>query len=524
VNIREAGDAALLVELEAVIDPAINARAIGIADALRRAALPGVLDVVPTFHSVAVYLDPAAADREAIRAALLDACVGRDREATPPQSQRVIDVPVVYGGDEGPDLAEVASFAGISEADVIARHSERSYRVYMLGFLPGFAYMATVDERIAAPRKPTPRLKVAAGSVGIAGAQTGIYPRTSPGGWQIIGRTVLDVFDAARSPAALFAPGDMVRFVPTHSTDVGAGFSRPDEVRLKADPAYARSITVISPGLLTTVQDRGRWGHQASGVPVAGPMDRVSHDAANAAVGNGADAATLEVTLAGPELRLEHDAWVVVSGADLGATVDGAMLAPGAPRRAGAGAVVRFGGRRHGARAYLAFDGGIDAPLVLGSRSTHVAGGFGRALRSGDRLPLGVARRPTTDSVAPRQVPAGGARLRARRGPQDDRFPMQAFEQLRLARFQVGPQSDRMGYRLAGSRLPAGEAGAMISGATFAGGLQVPPSGEPILLMADRQTTGGYPQIATLLHEDVSVAGQLAPGDWIEFELADDVG
>jgi allophanate hydrolase subunit 2 len=142
---------------------------------------------------------------------------------------------------------------------------------------------------------------------------------------------------------------------------------------------------------LTTVQDRGRWGYQSLGVSVAGPMDVVSHDAANAVLGNDPASATLEVTLSGPELRFEHPAWVVVTGADLGAVLDASALAPGVPRTARAGSVLRFGQRRRGARAYVAVDGGIAAPLVLGSRATHVAGGIGRALAAGDRLALGAS-------------------------------------------------------------------------------------------------------------------------------------
>jgi KipI family sensor histidine kinase inhibitor len=127
---------------------------------------------------------------------------------------RTFEVPVSYGGEFGPDLAEVAAFAGLDEAAVIELHIGVRYRVFMLGFLPGFAYMGRVDNRIAAPRKASPRFRVPAGSVGIAGVQTGIYPRESPGGWQIIGRTTIPLFDLSKSPPALFAPGDTVRFVP----------------------------------------------------------------------------------------------------------------------------------------------------------------------------------------------------------------------------------------------------------------------------------------------------------------------
>lgn len=214
-RILEAGDAALVLTLDAVIDPQVNAKAVAIARAVRDRRIPGVRDVVPTFRSVAVYFDPEAVQGEVIREALGGALEssGQPLGARAVEG-RTIEVPVSYGGADGPDLADVASFAGINKQDVIELHAGVIYRVYMLGFLPGFAYMGSVDSRIAAPRKATPRLRVPAGSVGIAGIQTGIYPRESPGGWQIIGRTTLDVFDSARSPAALLAAGDAVRFVP----------------------------------------------------------------------------------------------------------------------------------------------------------------------------------------------------------------------------------------------------------------------------------------------------------------------
>lgn len=314
-----------------------------------------------------------------------------------------------------------------------------------------------------------------------------------------------------------------------------SGFSRTStsQVRLKADATIkesaARYVTVVTPGLFTTIQDRGRWGYQTSGVPVAGPMDMDSHDAANAAVGNPPDAATLEVTLTGPELRFDHDAVVAVAGADIGSSVDAAPLPGGTPCPVRSGSTLRFGERRRGARAYVAFAGGIDVPLVLGSRATHVLSGHGglggRALVAGDRLTLGPA---PVAVEADLQLRLGGPegpplrssrRLRVLPGPQDDRFPAVALDALLRSRFRVSPQSNRMGYRLEGARLPPAEGPEMISDATFTGGIQVPSSGELILLMADRQTTGGYPQIATVITADLPLAGQLAPGDWVEFAI-----
>ena len=205
-----AGDAAVLLELEPSIDVRVSERAVTIAEQVRSRAVPGVRDVVPTFRSVAVYFDPGITDAEHVERELRLASVAPVRIL----GGRTFEVPVSYGGEFGPDLAEVAAFAGLSEAAVVALHIGVRYRVFMLGFLPGFAYMGRVDNRIAAPRKGTPRLRVPAGSVGIAGVQTGIYPRESPGGWQIIGRTTIPLFDPLKSPSALFAPGDTVRFVP----------------------------------------------------------------------------------------------------------------------------------------------------------------------------------------------------------------------------------------------------------------------------------------------------------------------
>jgi antagonist of KipI len=249
----------------------------------------------------------------------------------------------------------------------------------------------------------------------------------------------------------------------------------------------------------------------------------MSHRTANRAVGNGPDAATLEATIAGPELRVEQSAWVAVAGADLQASVDGVAVQSGQPARCRSGSVIRFGERRSGARAYLAFDGGVDVPRVLGSRATHMGAGLGgvqgRALRAGDQLALGLpAGAGTARAVgAPVRAANGGVRLRVLSGPQDDFFPPAAFDLLEQTRFIVTPRSDRMGYRLSGASLPRTSGREMISDAAFTGGIQVPPSGEPILLMADRQTTGGYPQIATVITADLPAAGQLAPGDWVEF-------
>jgi inhibitor of KinA len=207
-----AGDSAIVVEFEERIDAAINARCIALANAVRACRLPGIQDVVPAYRSVTVYFDPLRTEH----ARLLEQLKHAAREVAQVVSAdgQLHRVPVCYGGRFGPDLGEVARFGQVSEEAAIALHVDRAYRVFMLGFTPGFAYLGTVDERIAAPRRATPRTRVPTGSVGLAAGQTGIYPTDTPGGWQIVGRTPLRVFDSTRSTPSLFQPGDTVRFFP----------------------------------------------------------------------------------------------------------------------------------------------------------------------------------------------------------------------------------------------------------------------------------------------------------------------
>ena len=203
----------LLIELEPVLDPVINERAITLASRLRARRARGIRDVAPGYCTVGVHFDPLQTDIAALEQAIESEFAQLASLATI-EDRSVIDIPVSYGGAAGPDLDAVARFAGCTPAEVIARHAGRTYRVYMLGFVPGFAYMGRVDQTIAAPRHRVPRERVPVGSVGIAGLQTGVYPVESPGGWQLIGRTATVMFDPNRDRPSLLAAGDLVRFVP----------------------------------------------------------------------------------------------------------------------------------------------------------------------------------------------------------------------------------------------------------------------------------------------------------------------
>jgi inhibitor of KinA len=211
-RIVHAGDSALIVEFDERIAPEVNARAIACAEAIQAARVAGLRDIVPTYRSVAVYFDPLRTDYDA-----LIGCLEREAASFTPAAaveRTPVRIPVCYGGELGPDLAGVASFAHMAESDVVRLHADAIYRVFMLGFVPGFAYLGIVDERIAMPRRATPRLRVPSGSVGIAGGQTGVYSAETPGGWQLIGRTPVKPFDAERADPFLMKAGDAVEFYP----------------------------------------------------------------------------------------------------------------------------------------------------------------------------------------------------------------------------------------------------------------------------------------------------------------------
>ena len=215
-SIEPLGDSALVIDLGTAADEATSRRVRGATLRLTAATLPGVVEIVPTLTSVAIILDPARRDADRLHAAIEAAIADLDADMSPPP--RVVESPVCYGGDEGPDLAVVASNAGLTAAEVVRLHTSAGHVVGMIGFVPGFPYLLGLPASLALPRRATPRTSVPAGSVAIAERQTGIYPRSGPGGWHIIGRTELAMFDHRRDPPTLLEPGDIVRFVPVESS------------------------------------------------------------------------------------------------------------------------------------------------------------------------------------------------------------------------------------------------------------------------------------------------------------------
>lgn len=524
-RVLPAGDAALLVVFGDEISPAANARVRALDAALapapeRSAApLPGLVETVPAYCSLLVEYDSLAVSFSEMEPRMVE--IAQQVRDAPPRAAPLKRVPVVYGGEYGPDLADVAAAHGLTADQVVAIHTGTIYTVYMLGFSPGFSYMGQVPGSIVTPRLASPRPRVPAGSVALAARQTGVYPQSTPGGWRILGRTGITLFDPGREPACFFQPGDRVQFVPisAQDMDIPLPFEQP--------PVPGGSLEVLTPGLFTTVQDSGRCGQQRYGVPVAGAMDAFALRAANALVGNPPDAPALEMTLAGPSLQFNADALIAITGADLGAVLHTpeveAWPAPLAMalyvRR---GSLLEFDGRQSGCRAYLAVAGGLAVPPVMGSGSTYVTGAFGgyrgRALQAGDFIPVGasVQHLPT---LAGRGLPADrlppyseNPTVRVVLGPQEDYFTAEAVDTLLSDAYSLSTTSDRMGLRLQGPPLVHRAAPEIISSGITLGAIQVPPDRQPIVLTADRQTVGGYPVIATVIRADIPLLAQCVPG------------
>ena len=289
----------------------------------------------------------------------------------------------------------------------------------------------------------------------------------------------------------------------------------------------AEALEILEPGLLTTVQDVGRFGYQRFGVPESGAMDWFALKAANLLVGNEKSAAGLEMTVVGPRIRFLSDTWIAIAGADLEPQLDGQPIAAWQSLRAPEGATLSFGGARDGVRAYLAVYGGIDVPVVMGSRSTNLKGAFGgldgRAIVTGDilaTLPHPPGREPT-EARLPEHLtaPSYGHRhdLRVVLGPQQDAFAQKAIDTLLSATYTVSLESDRMGCRLEGPMLEHRSTADIVSEGIALGAVQVPGDGQPIVLLADRGTTGGYAKIATVISADVGGLAQAMPGDTVSF-------
>lgn len=535
MEIKPLGDSAVLVIAGEACDSALCERVVGWARRLREQRVAGVVEVVTAFASLAVYYDPLSvvvAGPGVTASETMVAWVGRvlggkGGSAAAGKGRRV-EIPVVYGGEFGPDLEKIAEAAGLSCDAAAAVHAKPVYRVAAVGFSPGFPYLLGLPKVLHTSRRATPRTKVPAGSVGIGGAQSGVYPSESPGGWQLIGRTPLNLFTPTAEPPALLAPGDEVVFKPLKKWPAQrvAGGVEPALVPSRGRArARAGRLLVVKPGSFTTLQDTGRAGWRIHGVTTGGALDRISARVANTLVGNAESAAVLELTHGGPVLRFESSARLALTGA----------RAESAPwNRAFTvepGQTLDCGKLTEGARAYLAIAGGFDAPVVLGGRGVDLRGGFGgadgsggRPLQAGDELTWGRLAAPINlpggwSAGVRTEAPAkDGLTLRVLPGAQNDWFAGEPIERFLAESHRVTPRGDRMGVRLSGAVVRPVRGGDMVSQPVAAGAVQVPPDGQPIVLMADCQTIGGYPQIAQVISADLDRLAQARPGCPVRFE------
>lgn len=530
--------------------------------------LPGQVEVVPAARTVLVVFRTRNHTREAAkqlrRARVRPGVAGEGRE---------VEIRVQY---DGADLETLAEHLGMSRQALIDWHSSTRWVGGFAGFAPGFTYclpeavatrrrLRKSEQPFEVPRLSSPRTEVPAGSVALAGEFSAVYPRSSPGGWQLIGTTDAVMWDLDRPEPALISPGDYVSYVPvTEKITLNAVAS--SAARRRYVPAADAVVDVLAPGPQTLLQDLGRPGRSGQGVPRSGAADAQALRQANELVGNDDSAAGFEVLYGGLELAVRQISVLAVTGAETALQVatpaapetsNMAVNGTGAARQSGGstqetervrdvplrapflmypGERLRLGVPERGIRNYVAFSGGLSADKVLGSAATDLLSGLGPPpVRSGDTFALvgvpsgfvgiaDVARTALPEVDQP-------TRLRFVVGPRDEWFASRhsnpGLDALKSLNWTVSEDSNRIGLRLTAgeeSRSPAIErtrTEELPSEAMVRGAIQVPGSGDPVLFLADHPVTGGYPVIGVVVREDLGLAAQLPPGAEVCFQAVD---
>lgn len=525
------GDRGLLIEVDTLDE------VLALAEALRATRPDGVVDLVPAARTVLVHVDPRRLSLAAARAWI--AQTGDAPHVTRPPGA-VVEVPIVY---DGPDLEDLADSLGVTPHALATQHAACEWTVAFTGFAPGFAYLVSPDWPHDIPRRASPRTRVPAGAVGLAGAFAGAYPRETPGGWQLIGTTSAPLFDPDASPPALLVPGARVRFVPAAvasapaaAAPTAAAPEPPPSVtsgpaaaapaspsRPVPIPRPTPALTILEPGLGATLQDLGRPGHASEGIAASGAADRAALQTANRLIGNAPDAAGIEITMGGLRAVASTDLWLAVAGGWGDLSVDGRRVDPYTAFRVPAGAQVHVDWLTHGARAVLAVRGGLDGPRVAGSLATDTMSGLGPApLRASDTVALAAAA-PTgpipPDDLHPWSPPAqGDLAVDLAPGPRADW--VEDADALYDRVWTVSNAADRVGIRLEGVPLARSRTGELASEGMLPGAIQLPPDGLPVILGPDGPVTGGYPVIAVVTDASRDLLAQARPGTRIRFRHA----
>ena len=543
VAVRPVGTTAVLAELAGLHD------VLALQAVLLEHPLPGQIDVLAAAETVLVKADSAqSARRIAAQLPELDLAVQAKSEG------KLVQIDTLYDGE---DLADVGRLTGLGVEGVVAAHTGQVWTVAFGGFAPGFGYMVGENQRLEVPRRSSPRTAVPAGSVALAGHYSAVYPRQSPGGWQLIGRTAARMWDLGREQPALAAPGDRVQFRAVRELVEIPDPASPAESVTAAgaqDAGADSGLRILSPGLQSLVQDLGRHGHGRLGVSAAGALDRSSLRRANRIVGNQPSAAVVESVAGGLRVQAVGDQVLAVTGAPVALTIAPPSDVPGAGTagdttakhstaeddggRSGEvrqvpmatafalldGEVLTLGAPQRGFRTYLAVRGGVDTQPVLGSRSTDTMSGIGPApLAAGGFIKAGKATSSNVvgnPEVQPDYPDTGVTVLDIVPGPRDDWFDAAALDSLCSQDWTVTPRSNRVGMRLDGKPLERSRSGELASEGTVAGALQVPPEGQPVLFLADHPITGGYPVVAVVVDHQLDAAAQVPIGGRLRFRWA----
>jgi len=511
---------ALLVELDDL------EQTLALFDALQARPIDGVTELVPAARTVLVVFRPDRVTREALIADI----GGRDTSGRVARDGTLIEIPVHYNGE---DLGEVATLLGIPTEEVVRRHTASTYSVAFTGFAPGFAYLSGGDPSLDVPRRKTPRTRIPAGAVALAGTFSGVYPQASPGGWQILGVTTTPMWDLSRDTPALLQPGYRVRFIDAGPPPAAKAASTP---ATGADPSTSRragtatpSLEVVAPGLQALFQDLGRPGQARQGVAASGAMDRGALRAANRLVGNQPGQACIEIVYGGFQVRAHGACVVAVTGARGELTLRDAKGAswtvPGHEALAlNDGDTLTLGQPAAGIRYYLAARGGFAVEPVLGSRSTDTLARVGPdALAAGDYigiLPAGQGAIVGAPELPAADLPMQDVEvvLDVVLGPRTDWCDADAVALLASQAWTVTPQSNRVGIRLNGDRpLQRANHAELPSEGTRKGSIQVPASGQPVLFLADHPLTGGYPVIGSVAPWHLDRAAQIPIGARVRF-------
>ncbi|GAB3609186.1 hypothetical protein GCM10027414_13110 [Humibacter ginsengiterrae] len=574
-TIHRLGDRALLVDL-----PDLHA-VLALRDLLSQARRSGVDDIVPAARTLAVLFDPKRLSADAARTWLDRMLERMPAEAGAASASRddaeSVVVDVVYDGE---DLDEVAALVGITTDKLVRRHTDATWRVAFSGFAPGFGYLVTDDEWFDVPRRSSPRTRVPSGAVGLAGGFSGAYPREGPGGWQLIGRTDAPLWRPDSNRPALLIPGTTVRFravevsgrpvpseaesletassdaAPSDATDGTPATARTagrkthdrppgESLSEAADRAFSGgsfdgdlratatspatpdpAVTVLQSGPQLLIEDLGRPASASIGAGRSGALDRGALRLGNRLIGNAESAAGLEAVV-GAGLRFERPTWFAVTGARGALTLGGHPIEPDAAWRAEPGEVLELGTAEHGLRYVVALRGGIAVPHELGSASSDIGARLGPApLTDGDPIALAddvAGGIPAVDALTVWSPPDDEVDVHVVAGPRQDWFTRESVVAFYETGWQVTQDSNRVGARLHadGVMLQRSDDPAhpseLPSEPMVPGAIQVPPSGEPTVLLADGPVTGGYPVIAVVADADLDLFAQLRPGQRVRF-------